>query len=98
MNSPRGQREPGREITQPSLHLLAEYSTAWRELRFRAKQNKSEITCCLETLFHKHMIFVMKTLIDTYPTNLRPYPLSTILKGLRLLYLTPKWDNVAKTS
>ena len=26
MNSPRGQREPGSGITQPSIHLLAEYS------------------------------------------------------------------------
>ena len=27
MNSPRGQREPGRGIAQPRRHLLAEYST-----------------------------------------------------------------------
>ena len=40
---PRGQREPGRGITQPSLHLLAEYCTtvghpdqSWNDYWFHA--------------------------------------------------------------
>ena len=42
MNSPRGQREPVREITQPSLHLLAEYSTALYSMEGIAVSGKTE--------------------------------------------------------
>ena len=39
VNLPRGQREPGCRITQPSIHLLAEYRTLTNTRNFTKKKH-----------------------------------------------------------